>query len=106
MTTNRRCKRVLSETNLKMSLSFFTLTAMKLTAWRNLMNFDADECDSLCSDEFTLDFKRAMINNLDQVELLSKKSVIFNLFGWVLLIFVESKGVSLLTLLEVLLKHF
>lgn len=62
ITTNSRCRNVLKEMNLKMSLPFFSLTAIKLILCRSHMNLDADDWESFCINEFTFVFIRGMIN--------------------------------------------
>ena len=52
----------LNETNLKESFPSFSFKAMKEMNCKNVKNFEAYVCESFSSNEFTLVFKRGMIN--------------------------------------------
>ena len=52
----------LNETNLKISFPFFSFKGMKEMKCKNVINFEAYVLESFCSNEFTLVFRRGMIN--------------------------------------------
>ena len=69
----------LNETNLKISFPFFSFKGMKEMKCKNVINFEAYVLESFCSNEFTLVFRRGMINQdcfrivVQLVEVMQKK---------------------------------
>ena len=82
--TTSMFKSVFTETNLKESIPFSSITAIKEIKCKNLKNFEADVGVSLCSVGFTCFFKRGMIKKSFftlQNPMLEYMSQIFNDIG-------------------------